>query len=293
MKAAQALLSLFLVCPLAAQPGETILVATAGPADYLLGAGGTLAKFALDGAQIFIAQFGNDEKDSAALPPAGTRASNIHESKRAAEFLGFKDTVYLALKSGELGHVSSTEMREQLFALIRHFRPRKIFIPDPYVHYQTDRDIYWVGRMAEEAWGYSGGNTFSPELTRMGLKPYSAPEVYYYAVGRPYPPGEGGEENARFIGVDIAATITAKRRALGMLTTRNQAWALEAQARLKTRGQAAQLDGKATRDLAESFVEELARTIGATHGFRYAEEFNYVGPGAPLPPHILERAAQK
>ena len=232
-------------------------------------------------------------KRSAGLPPAGTRWGNIEEAKRAAEFLGFKDTIYLAHKSGELGYVSSTEMREQLFALIRHLRPRKIFIPDPYVHYQPDRDIYWVGRMAEEAWGYSGGSTFSPDQTRMGLKPYSAPEVYYYAVGRPYRAGEGGEENARFIGMDIGSTLVAKRTALGMLNTRNREWALEAHSRLRNRERLEPLDQQAPRELAESFVEELARTIGVTHGFRFSEEFNYVGPGAPLPQHVLERAVPK
>ncbi|MCW5981052.1 MAG: PIG-L family deacetylase [Bryobacteraceae bacterium] len=279
------------VIPLAAQDGANVLAVTAGSADYLLGAGGTLAGLALDGHNVYIAQFGNDEKDSAALSPAATRRANIDEGKQAAEFLGFRDAIYLAHKSGETAYVSSTEMREQLFALIRHLRPRKLFIPDPYVHYQADQDLYWVGRMAEEAWGYSGGSTFSPDLTRMGLKPYSAPEVYFYAVGRPYPEGEGGEGNARFIGVDIGATVLAKKAAIGMLNTRNRALALEARARL---GNAFQpLDERGPRGFAESFVEDLARAVGARHGFRYGEEFNYVGPGEPLPPHVMERAVPK
>lgn len=286
-----ALAVLLAAIPVAAQSGDNILAVTAGSADYLVGAGGTLAALALDGYNVHIAQFGNDEKDSGALSPAATRRANVDEGKQAAEFLGFRDAIYLAHKSGETGYVSSTEMREQLFALIRHLRPRKLFIPDPYLHYQADRDLYWVGRMAEEAWGYSGGSTFSPDLTRMGLKPYSAPEVYFYAVGRPYPEGEGGEENARFIGVDIGATFLAKKTAIGMLNTRNRARALEARARL---GDAFQpLDESVPRDLAESFVEDLARAVGARHGFRYAEEFNYVGPGQPLPPHALERAVPK
>jgi LmbE family N-acetylglucosaminyl deacetylase len=251
--------------PVAAQ-GDNVLVVTAGSADYLMGAGGTLAKLALDGHQVYVAQFGNDEKDSVGLPPARTRWLNIEEGRQAAEFLGFRDTIYLAHKSGEIGYIPSTEMREQLFALIRHLRPQKIFIPDPYVHYQQDRDVNWVGQMAEEAWGYSGSATFAPGLARMGLKPYSTPEVYYYAAGRPYRGREGGEGRARLVGVDIGDTAHAKRTALGMLTARR---------------------------LSEMFVDELARAIGAKHGFRYGEEFNYVGPGQAIPAHIREKAVRK
>ncbi len=283
--------------PLIAQDAGNVLVVTAGSGDYVLGAGGTLATLALEGYQVHIVQLGNDEKAATGLSPAEARWSNVEEAKQAAEFLGFRDTVYLGHKSGELGQVSSTEMRKQLFGLIRHFRPRKIFIPDPYVHYQPDRDQYWVGAVAEEAWGYSGGATFSPDLARMGLGPYGVPEVYYYVAGRPYRPGEGGERNARLIAVDIGPMFPAKVTALQMLRTRNRMQALHARRRLARAGRPAEVldpgDDVAAKRLAEAFVEELARAVGRKHGFRYAEEFNYVGPGPVIPPHALERAIPK
>jgi len=277
-----------LLAPLNAQENLNVLTVTAGSGDYLWGAGGTLAALALDGYQVYVAQFGNDEKAApAGLGPAEARWLNVEEAQEAAELLGFRDTIYLSHKSGELGHISSTEMREQLFALIRHLRPVKIFLPDQYVHYQADWDQYWVGKMAEEAWGYSGGAMFSPQLARMGLKPYSVPEVYFYAAQRPYRPGEGGEEASRFIGIDIARTILAKRFAIGMLRTRNRALALEVGLPLQPG------DEEAPRRLAASLVEELARAIGRRHGFEYGEEFNYVGPREPIPPYVLERAVKK
>ena len=55
-----------------------------------------------------------------------------------------------------------------------------------------------------------------------------------------------------------------------------------------------EIDDASTAALARAWAEELARTIGAKHGFTYGEEFNYHGtaPGEKrtLPPWILERA---
>ena len=284
--------------PVVAQDAGNVLVVTAGSADYIVGAGGTLASLALEGYQVHIAQFGNDEKwGPGGLSPAEIRWANIEEAKQAAEFLGFRDTIRMGHKSGELGYISSTEMRKQLFGLIRHLRPRKIFIPDPYVHYQADRDQHWVGAVAEESWGYSGSATFAPGLARMGLTPHSVPEVYYYVAGRPYRPGEGGESNARFIGVDIESTFPAKVTALQMLRTRNRLIAHQTKRRLERAGRATNLldpsDDAATKRLAADFAGELAQVIGRAHGFRYAEEFNFVGPGPRVPPHALEKAVPK
>jgi hypothetical protein len=55
------------------------------------------------------------------------------------------------------------------------------------------------------------------------------------------------------------------------------------------------LDDRSVRNLARSYAEELAETIGKKHGLRYAEEFNYVNmrAGDPLPPHIREHAVPK
>ncbi len=277
-------------------PGK-ILVVTATSEDYLLGAGGTLAKLVLEGYEVHVAQFGNDEKKSAGLTPAETRWANVEEGKAAAELLGITRLVYMGHKSGEIGYVSSTEMRKQLFGLIRYLKPRKIFIPDAYVHYQSDWDVYFVGRMAEEAWGYSGGAMFGPELARMGLAPYGVPEVYFYPVGRPYRAGEGGEKNARFLAIDISDMLEAKMTAVAMLRSRNRSYALQVASRLEQAGRKSEelrtLDDGVVKNLAKSRVEELAAVIGQNHGLGHAEEFNYVGPGDPIPPHALERAVRR
>ena len=277
----------------AAQTPRRILVVTAGSADYIWAAGGTLAAFIQNGCTVDVAQFGNDEKLSGGLSPSQTRLANVEDGKQAAKLLGVHDTVYMAHKSGETGQVSSSEMRTQLFGLIRHLRPQIVFIPDPYVHYQADRDQYYVGKMAEEAWGYSGASTFANEVERMGFKPYGAPEIYYYAVSRPYRAGEGAEGQAKFRAVDITSTIDLKCAALELLRTRNRVQAMRAQ-RAGVLPQP--LDERSVREFIRAYAEELAETIGRRHGFRYGEEFNHVTTRAgtgELPAHVRERAIPK
>lgn len=246
-----------------------ILVVTASFGDYIFGAGGTVAKFVRDGWRADLVVFGNDEKESLALSQPQTRIANVQEGKAAAKLLGIKDVVMMDHKSGEFGYTSTTEMRNQLFALIRGMKPRIIFIPDPYVHYQGDHDVLIAGRMAEEAWGYSGGGMFGNELTRMGFKPYGAPEVFYYAAMRPYRKGEGGSGRSKFVAIDIAETLEHKLGALELLLTRNRRW-VAAKAGLREDGQVNQW--------VRAFAEEMAGTIGAKHKMTVAEEFNHVGP---------------
>jgi LmbE family N-acetylglucosaminyl deacetylase len=273
------LLCLFSLIPflIIADDSRRILVVTASPADYIYAAGGTLAQYIEDGWRVDVAIFANGEKMSQGLNPAQTRLVNMQEAREAAKQLGVTDVIRMDLKSGELGQVSATEMRNQLFALIRGIKPRLLFIPDPYVHYQDDQDAIFTGNMAEEAWGYSGGGTFGNELARMGLTPYGAPEVFYYSAYRPYRKGEGGEtERARFVHRDIGAKLEHKIHAAELLHNRNRTW-------LALRGRAA--DDASARRHAREFLTELAATIGAKHGVAYAEEFNHVAPaGTPATP---------
>jgi LmbE family N-acetylglucosaminyl deacetylase len=256
------------------QTGERrILVVTASSGDYILGAGGTLAKRVREGWRVTVAQFGNEEKYSLGANQAQTRLANLSEGKAAAKLLGIGDLAYMDHKSGELGYVSSTEMRSQLFALIRHLKPRVIFLPDPYVHYQDDRDLHWTGKMAEEAWGYSNGAMFGNELERAGLPPHGAPIVYYYAPSRPYRRGEGGKGVAKFVAEDIAETLEHKLGALDLMTTRARVAASQAALRL---GRKQLLDDTWAQRFMREYALELAETIGQKHQLRYAEEFNHV-----------------
>ncbi len=289
------LLALCVLTPvLQAQEGDgPILVITASPRDYLFGAGGTLARMIDEGRDVYVLQFGNLEKDSAGLRPAQTSLASNKEARTAAELLGVKDVLNLGHKSGELAYISSSEMRNQVMTMVRHYKPETMFFPDWYVHYVDDQDIYRVGRMAEES-PYGGGNYFLQEMTHIGLKGYAARYYYFYSPYRPYRPGEGGEGKATFKAVDISSTFEKKVKAVLALRTPNHRYATETKRRLELAGRPSELlsrlDEPAVDDLARAFLNELATTIGAKHGYDHAEEFNYLGSAPTIPPHVLERA---
>ena len=270
-----------------------VLVIAAGGRDYLLGAGGTLARMIDEGRPVWVVQFGNDEKDSIALGPAETRLANNEEAERAAKVLGVKEVLNLGHKSGELGYISSSEMRNQVMLVMRMYRPAIMFFPDWYLHYVDDRDLYYVGHMAEEA-PYGGGRYFLQEMTYIGLRGYAPREYYFYSPYRPYRPREGGEGSATMARVDITPVFDRKLSAILELKTSNRRYAVHTRERLDAAGrkhpQLAQVNDESAQALIRAYAEELAETIGKKHGFRYGEEFNHLRPERGIPEYLRERA---
>jgi hypothetical protein len=184
-------------------------------------------------------------------------------------------------------------MRNQIFALIRFYKPQMIFHPDPYIHYEADRDQFWIARVGEES-SYGGSSYFLAEIGRMGFPGFGVRETYWYATNRPYRPGEGGHAGAKFLPVDITSTFNRKVTAIQELRTANHRYGVDVKQRLELAGRPSRLlpeiNELTTKALIRAYVEELAETIGKKHGFRYGEEFNYNGPGPAVPEHIREKA---
>jgi LmbE family N-acetylglucosaminyl deacetylase len=277
-----------------AQQGKgPVLVIMASARDYLFGAGGTIARMIDEGRPVYVLQFGNDEKDSVGLGPAETRAANNLDAERAAKVLGVREVLNLGHKSGELGYISSSEMRNQVMAMMRFYKPEIMFFPDWYTHYVEDWDIYRVGHMAEEA-PYGSGSYFLQEMTYLGFPGYAAREYYFYSPYRPYRAREGGEGKADVQNVDITATLDRKLRAILELKTSNHRYAVETWDRLEKAGRSSPLlrtiSEESTVELVRAYVEELAETVGKKHGVRCGEEFNHLGRPGGVPEHILEHA---
>jgi LmbE family N-acetylglucosaminyl deacetylase len=211
------------------------------------------------------------------LGPAETRLANNEEGRRAAAVLGLKEVLVLGHKSGELGYLSSSELRNQVMALTRSYKPEILFFPDWYVHYQDDNDIYRVGRMAEES-PYGGSSLFLQEMTYLGFPGAAARQYYFFVPYRPYRPREGGEGPATMKQVDISGKFAIKLEALREMKTANAAWAGVVR------------PGTDGGDFARDFAEELAQTVGARHGLKLAEEFNHLRPVSGLPEWVKEQA---
>jgi LmbE family N-acetylglucosaminyl deacetylase len=286
--------ALLLLLPfvLLAQAQKNVLVITSTPGDYLMAAGGTLALLIEQGYAVNVVQIGNDEKNSIGLSPADTRLANNRDGENAARVLGIKEVFLLNHKSGEIGQVSSNEIRNQLFGLVRHYKPQIIFHPDPWTHYEPDHDQFFTARAAEE-FSYGSGRYVGEEFTKMGLPPVGVSETYYYA-NRPYRPGEGGHNAAKFRPVDISKTFNLKVAALERLDTANRRYAMHVKQRLDVAGKPSTLLSEINlatiAGLIRAYAEELAVTIGQKHGFRYGEEFNYHGAGVRVPEHVREKA---
>ena len=291
-----AILLLLLPLTLAAQRIKSIVVVTAGSGDYLFACAGTLANFIDEGFKVYVVQIGNDEKDSVGLGWPETRLVNVEDGQKAARMLGISDTLYIDDKSGELGSISTNEMRNHISIMIRHWKPEKIFIPDPYIHYEPDWDQFFAGRGAEET-NYSNSGYFLPEAWKAGLSGHAPRETYYYAAYRPYRPGEGGHRSAKFMPVDITKNFNKKVAAIQALRNRNHRYAVHVKDRLRMAGKPVTLldpiNESSTRALIRAYAKELAETIGKKHGFQYGEEFNYHGSAfgeeSPLPPWVEER----
>ncbi|MFN0170876.1 MAG: PIG-L deacetylase family protein [Bryobacteraceae bacterium] len=283
-----------LVSTAAAQSGKgPVLVITPSSRDYLLGAGGTLARMSSEGRKIVVLQIGNEEKDSIGLGPAETRLANNAEGEAAAKILGVQEVLNLGHKSGELGYVSSSELRNHVMAAFRFYKPETVFFPDWYVHYLEDRDVWYVGHMAEEA-PYGGGSLFLQEFTYMGMGGAAAREYFFYSPNRPYRPREGGEGSARMTHFDIGPMFDRKVKAAQALKTSNHRYAAQVKLRLDRAGTPspllARVDEQTASDLVRSYLEELAAAVGKPHGIGLAEEFNHLSPRGGIPEHIREHA---
>jgi len=281
---------------LTAQRTKSILVVTAGSGDYLFACAGTLANFIDDGYKVYVVQIGNDEKDSVDLGPAETRLVNVEDAEKAARMLGVTDMVNINDKSGELGVISTNEMRNHISVLVRHWKPGKIFYPDAYINYEPDWDQFFVGRGAEET-NYSNAGYFLPEATKAGLRGHGPRETYYYATYRSYRPGEGGHRSAKFMPVDITKNFNKKVAVIQELRNRNYRYAVHTKARLAMAGKPTtlldEINKSSTGKLIRAYLKELAEAVGQKHGFDYGEEFNYHGRHwggkSELPPWIQER----
>ncbi len=263
---------------------QVVLVVTAHAGDYLLWAGGALAGMIGQGATVYVIRVTNDEKEAHGLAPEQAALHNASESEEAARILGVKEVISLGYRSGELAAVSPTELRDRLIFYIRHYRPRALFLPDPYTHYDDNLDHYYAGSAAEEARWAAGIRNFEPPFALAGLSTHQTPELYYYAP--PVDPRRReAETTAAFapqpVAVDIAASIDRKLRAIQALRTTNHSLAIEVRQRLAAAGRRLPLleavNDDSVKRLTDVRIRNLARDAARATNLSLAEEFHYIG----------------
>lgn len=224
---------------------QRILVVVAHPDDAEFGCGGSVARWAGEGREVYygILTRGERGSDDPTMTPERLALIREEEQRAAARTLGVKDVFFLGYPDGELE--DTREARREVVRLIRQVRPDRVVTQNPFPSlnpYAGHRDHRHAGRLALDAvYPYARDRLHFPELLAEGYEPHRVREVLL--MGYPEPDTV----------LDITQTIDQKLAAL--------------------RCHASQL-----RDFAavEQRVREWARELGRPHGMAYAEGFRLI-----------------
>lgn len=289
------LLLVFGSSPAAAADKKVVLVITADASDYILAAGGTIAKMLDAGAEGYLVRVTNDDKDSWDLTPEETARRTREESEQAAKILGFKEVESLGYRAGELGGVSPTELRDRILFYIRLYKPAVLFIPNPYAEYVEVLDRFYVGQAAEDARRAASLSNYQPPFAVVGLETHVTPELYYYA--QPFDPRRReAESTATFVpqpkALDIASTFDKKLRAAQALKTINHSTAMRIKDRLESTDRRLplldEINEESVNRLVEINIHKLAEIAAKDTEHSQAEEFHYAGVEYQIPSKYLQ-----
>ena len=122
---------------------ETVLFLCAHNDDQIVGAGGTVAKYAKEGKKIVTVIFSFGEFSMFHFKEKESRKTRVKESKRAAKLLGESEIYYLGLKEGSFRkEIEEKDIATKIKKIIRRVKPGKIFthsIDDPHPDH---REVY-------------------------------------------------------------------------------------------------------------------------------------------------------
>jgi LmbE family N-acetylglucosaminyl deacetylase len=164
---------------------EIVLALVPHPDDAEIYCGGTLARYAAEGATVHIVvatdgRKGSFQEESNTL--AGLRAE---EMRRAAAALGAQPPVLLGFPDMELDTLPPGALREQFVRAIRQVRPNVVFAEDPYALYEPHPDHRAVAWAATEAVNCAQLPLAYPQHLAGGLQPHLVAEKYFYGVVLP------------------------------------------------------------------------------------------------------------
>ena len=215
------------------------------PDDPEISAGGTLARWAKAGAEVWeiICTRGEKGSQDPAQDPGVLAATRVEETARAAGVLGLAGHYHLDYGDGEL--VDGPELRGQLVEFVRRLRPEVVVCPDPTAVFFGDRyynhsDHRVTGFAMLDAIAPAAGNPhYFPEQLSTGLSVHKVSAVYLSGTLEPN------------CWVDISDTIETKIDAL---------FCHESQL-------------TETGEWFREFLRERAEDGGSKIGVRYAEGF--------------------
>ena len=177
--------------PIVAVPprAESIMVVAAHPDDMESWCGGTLALACDAGAQVRLLLVTSGDKGSSdpGANPAEIAQQREAEAREAARRIGLADVAFLRLLDGEVEN--TRELRQELAAWIRYWRPGVLFTFDPehpYPPYTSHRDHRIVGRATIDCvYPLARDPLCFPEQIARGLQPHKVSELWLFASTAP------------------------------------------------------------------------------------------------------------
>ncbi len=131
---------------------KRVLAIYAHPDDVDVACGGTLAKWAHNGAEVCLVVCTRGEKGTTDISLLDDDVATIRgqETDIASSLLGVKDTRMLGWKDGEL--VNDSHLRGELVGLVREKKPDVVLGPDPtavffsdhYFNHRDHRELGWA-----------------------------------------------------------------------------------------------------------------------------------------------------
>ena len=225
--------------PQAPQP-KILLAIQAHPDDVDFSAGGTIAKFVLDGHEVHYLSVtsGNKGTHDRSVTPERLTEVRECEQREAASRLGVSSCHFLRHNDGEVE--ANLSLRGEVCRVIRQVRANSVMTFDPWRPYQLHPDHRAVGITSIDAVIAARDHLFFPEQLRNGLDISRVHEIYLFGTAEPD------------TWVDISETIETKIHAAA--------------------AHESQLRDSSTERRAER-QRSRAREVGEPHGLAYAEGF--------------------
>jgi LmbE family N-acetylglucosaminyl deacetylase len=220
--------------------GQRILVIMAHPDDAEFICGGTMARLAAEGRDIFYLLVTSGNRGSHDPEMTMERLGKIREEEQrhAAEVLGVREVTFLGFNDGEVE--ASLELRRELVHGIRRVQPDVLFTFDPWRPYEIHPDHRNVGLCALDALAAARMPMYYPEQLSGEITAHRLKQVYLFSTHQPN------------FWVDVSDYMDKKLEALHCHTS------------------------QVTNPDIDEVVRQRAHLIGVEHGYMYGESFHHL-----------------
>jgi LmbE family N-acetylglucosaminyl deacetylase len=169
----------------------SVLAVYAHPDDPEISAGGTLARWAAAGAEVWTLITTRGDKGSTDPATDGDMLARlrVEETEAASELLGFKGHLHLDYPDGELP--DDLDLRAAIVRHVRELRPEVVLCPDPTAvffgdSYFNHRDHRVTGWVTLDAVAPAAGNPhYFPDQIAAGLAVHKVRAMYLSATLEP------------------------------------------------------------------------------------------------------------